>query len=239
MSLQDDLLNLSFRERPTDFSEIFPRLNRHNVGKLVAEHFTTDRHKAVFEVARALWSGGYDTILHEQRFHQESYKEFSGHCHQCTPALGLALHALGFPRLAYLECYRIREHFPETGIIEQVPPDEELNPDVRKEFCDIGRIPYCCLEIFVEGKPFYLTGKHLRPHGDGARALLRPQCYQDIIGVFPHQDDPTKSGVYLQPVIPAQNPKGIDFTRQVVWMKQTESDPAPEFFATFLRMPLH
>ena len=46
-----------------------------------------------------------------------------------------------------------------------------------------------------------------------------------------HLDTLTTSGLST-----SLNPDGMDFSRQVVWKKQTVRDPAPEFFATFLRM---
>ena len=69
-------------------------------------------------------------------------------------------------------------------------------------------------------------------------AWLTPASYRPMVGVFSHQKNPTKSGIYLENVTPQQNPEGIDFNTRIVWMKQTPKDPSPELFATYLRMRL-
>lgn len=236
-NLSREFMDFDYREIDVPLKSIFPKLDFDGVAEKLARLKKDDPHETVFGIARALWNGRYSDLMEENGFWDENYNSFSGHCHQCTPVLGLALKALGF-KVAYLECFRIREHFLETGRIEKVPPTEEPNPDMKNEFCRIDRIPYCCLEVEIEGEKFYLTGKHLRPKGYSADALLRPACYIDLVGVFHHPDDASRSGIYLKRVKPKKNPDGIDFDKRVVWMKQTERDPAPELFATFLRMNL-
>jgi len=229
MDLKHELLNFSYRKVEIPFNVIFPKVNPGMVRKKFIHLVQADPHKTIYSVARELWKNGYNSILSEFGFYDSKYSQFSGHCHQCTPALGLVLHALGFS-VSYLECFRIREHFTSTSIIEQIPPTEELNAAVRDEFCSIKRIPYCCLEVMIDGKPYYLTGKHLKPKDDGAVALLTPKCYRDFVGVFKHQNDFSKSGIYLK--------ADISNDGRIIWMKQTYNDKEPELFAEFLRMNL-
>lgn len=233
-----ELKDHSFRETSIPVEKLFPTLNKVAVYRATHAWKHTNPHETVFNTAREMWNGGYEKILNENGFWDTKYSSFSGHCHQCTPELGLVLRSLGFENVSYLECYRIREHFPETGKIEMVPPQEEPNPIMKEEFCGIGRIPYCCLEVEIDGEKFYLTGKHLKPEGEKTNALLSPVCYHSMIGVFAHPQDETKSGIYLQPVTPKQNPENIDFAKRIVWKKQTSRDPEPEYFATYLRMKL-
>lgn len=237
-TFENEFREFRYREINTPLAQLFPRLNTQKIGQILGHLKSENPHQTIFNVARELWNGGYDQILKDNGFWDTKYSTFSGHCHQCTPVLGLALRVLGFADVSYLECYRIREHFLQTGMIEQVPPQEEPNPEMKEEFCGIGRIPYCCLEVRVGNELFYLTGKHLRPDGEKTESLLSTVCYRSMTGVFAHPDDPTKSGIYLHKIIPTVNPSGIDFTRRIVWMKQTKRDPAPEYFATFLRMKL-
>ncbi len=238
IDLSKELLNFSYREIDVSFNEIFPRLNKGKVVQQSRRFAWKDSHQTVYTAARGLWlrDFGYETILEENGFWDTRYPQFSGHCHQCTPTLGLVLDSLDF-NVSYLECQRIDNRFIETGIMEKVPPEQEPNPVMGGEFCCIGRIPYCCLEVRIGTQLFYLTGKHLKPQGYGAVALLNPQCYRDHVGFFPHQDDKHKSGIYLEPVTP-HNPQNLDFRRQIVWKKQTVRDPEPELFATYLRMNL-
>ncbi|MBI2583233.1 MAG: hypothetical protein HYW25_01075 [Candidatus Aenigmarchaeota archaeon] len=238
MKLKEELMNFEYREIILPLQEIFPQINIEKIKRQFLPLKYYNPYKTIFAVACELWNGGYQSIFTSSGFYDTKFEVFSGHCHQCTPALGLVLKALGFERVSYLECFRVREHFPKTGIIEQVPPTEEPNQEVREEFCSIGRIPYCCLEVVIDGQPHYLTGKHFKSQSSGAIALLTPVCYRDFVGVFRHQDDPSKSGIYLKPIVPENNPDEIDFSRRIVWMKQTAKDPAPEYFATFLRMHL-
>jgi len=237
-NLKNELMNLEYREVEINLKDIFPNLDLEKIKDKFGSLINKNPHETVFNVCKDLWNGGYDSVLREHEFFDKAYSNFTGHCHQCTPILGLVLKALGFEEVSYLECFRIYESFLRNGIIEQFPPEEEPNPDNLKEFCSIKRIPYCCLEVFIDGKPYYVTGKHIKPHKDNAFALLTSSCYIDFIGVFKHQENNSKSGIYLKNVIPPNNPCNIDFTRRIVWMKQTVRDPGPEYFATFLRMKL-
>jgi len=223
-----EFLDFRYRHIDVPLRKFFPNLNIEKIRQQFFRFKSADPHQTIYAVSRELWNGGYDNILAEHGFWDKAYAKFSGHCHQCTPILGLVLTVLGFD-VSYLECFRIREHYLQTKKIEQVPPAEEPNPSMKDDFCGIKRIPYCCLEVMVDGKPYYITGKHLKPQYEGAVTLLSPACYRDFVGVFRHQDNPSKSGIYLRPVSNGE---------QVVWMKQTAKDPAPELFATFLRMKL-
>ena len=238
MDLKKELLNFQYREISLPLENIFPRLDRREIAREFAHLKKDSAHETVLNVARELWNGGYNKILERSGFYEEHYASFSGHCHQCTPALGVVLQSLGFENVSYLECFRIREHFPKTGLIEQVPPSEEQNNAMKEEFCSIKRIPYCCLEIKIDDEFYYLTGKHVKPKGEETVALLSAVCYRDFVGVFRHQLDPSKSGIYLRTIQPLENPTRTDFSKRVVWTKQTERDSTPEYFATFLRMKL-
>ncbi|MDO8460383.1 MAG: hypothetical protein Q7S74_04700 [Nanoarchaeota archaeon] len=237
VNLDKELRDFNYRRIYVNLEEIFPKLNLEKVRKRFFSLESDNPHQTIFNVARELWNGGYEAILNEYGFWDKKYSNFSGHCHQCTPALGLALKSLGFI-VDYLECRRVNEDYLESGIIKPVSPMEEPNPQMKKEFCGIGRIPYCCLEVKIGQDNFHLTGKHLKPKGEGAIALLTPACYRDFVGVFRHQDNNNKSGIYLDSVVPASNPNRLDLGRMVVWKKQTERDPKPELFATYLRMGL-
>lgn len=224
-SLNEELMNFDYHEINLDLKDIFPKIN---VAEIKQEfyHLKDDNpHQTILNVAKELWTNGYDSILKKYGFWDEKYQKFSGHCHQCTPVLGIVLKSLGF-QVSYLECFRIRDDFLETGKIEKVSPEEEPNPERKDEFCGIGRIPYCCLEVDIEGKKFYLTGKHIKPINGEIKALLTPVCYRDFTGVFPHQSDKNKSGIYL---------KTFNSDR-IIWMKQTEKDPQPELFITYLKL---
>lgn len=237
MNVKSELLNLSYREKVCELEVLFPKIKRDEIKKQYAQFVANDPHTTILAIALDLWNGKYEEFLNKYGFWDSSYANFSGHCHQCTPILGAVFRVLGF-EVSYLECMRIKEHFSQTGLIEQVPPTEEPNMQVREEFCSIKRIPYCCLEITVDTKKFYVTGKHIKNIDGTPHALLTPICYEAFVGVVAHQSDKKKSGIYLQAVLPKNNPTQIDFTRQVVWMKQTLKDPQPELFATFLRMKL-
>ncbi len=237
-AISNELQNHTYREMNVSLEELFPKLDKVKVYRATHAWKQTNPHETIFHAAREMWNGGYEKILNENGFWDTKYSSFSGHCHQCTPELGLVFRSLGFDTVSYLECYRIREHFPETGIIEKIPPEEEPNPLMKDEFCGIGRIPYCCLEVEANGEKFYLTGKHVKPEGEKTNALLSPACYRNMIGVFAHPDDVGKSGIYLQPITPKQNPNNEDFSKRIVWKKQTKKDPEPEYFATYLRMKL-
>ena len=237
MNIEEEKLNLTRREIDVTFEDIFPKLDRAAVLEKFKHLKREDPHETIFKAAKELWIGGYEWLLREQGFYSKSHPTFTGHCHQTTPALALVLKTLGFNDVAYLECYRIEKHFPTSGIIKTVSPEEEPNPEVREEFQRIGRIPYCTLEVKIEGLPFYVTSKHLKPEGEGARALLSAACYKDFIGVFHHQENQKKSGIYLQTIMPVKNPDR-KYGKFVVWRKKTSQDQLPELFATYLRMNL-
>ncbi len=237
MNVQKELMNFSFRETNIDLKNIFPNIKLNKLKEKFEYLVDNNPHQTVFNITKELWNGGYDYILKEFGFWQDKYRNFSGHCHQCTPILGVALKSLGF-KVAYLECFRIKESFLKNGIVEKVSPEEEPNPSMKEEFCAIERIPYCCLEVNINGINYYLTGKHLKPTSDGAKALLTPQCYIEMVGVFPHQDNISKSGIYLKTITPTTNPHQLNFNKQIFWMKQTQNDPQAEIFATYLRMNL-
>ena len=242
--LSKEILDLTPREVTVFPTDLFAGISSTDLDKRWRHLKTGEEHQTVLNVALAMWGDrGYNTLLDKHKFWEGGSEKFTGHCHQCTPVLGVVLRALGFQDVSYLECFRIREHFPQTGKIEKVPPSEETDERNKKEFERIGRIPYCCLEVVIHNQPFYITGKHIRPEADSSpRALLTPVCYRENIGVFTHQDDKRKSGIYLTPVIPARYPVGIDFTRRIVWQKQTFDNAAqgyiPELFATYLRMKI-
>lgn len=229
-----DLENFEYRREKVRVSEIFPKFDISDLREKFPKKDLANPHQVIFETCLDLWDSGYDYVLRQQKasyayildkygFHEKGFEKFSGHCHQITPALGIVLLSLGFPKVGYLECFRVD---PET--LEKVPPEEEPNPQMREEFCAIGRIPYCCLGVEIDGEMYYTTGKHLKRVDGKPQALLTPVCYRNMVGVFAHQDDSSKSGVYLDIV---QNDP-------VVWKKQTSRDPEPEFFKTFVRMDL-
>ncbi len=234
LTLQKEFLDFTYREISVPLRTFFPKLQ-------LLRQFEHCRdpnpHQTILNVIRDLWNGGYEQFLDKNGFWDEAYAKFSGHCHQCTPILGAALKSLGF-EVSYLECIRIREHFPTSGKIEKVPPQEEPNPEVREEFRSINRIPYCCLEVIIDGKPHYITGKHVKPSDAAFTSLLSPSCFQEVSGLFRHPQNPHKSGIYLRSISPRVNSQNLNFSRQVVWTKQTAKDKSPEFFATFLRMRL-
>lgn len=227
LNLQKEFMDFQYREISVPLRKFFPDLQ----ATRPFEHCRdANPHQTILNVIRYLWEGGYASFIDKNGFWDPAYAKFSGHCHQCTPILGAALKSLGF-EVSYLECVRIREHFPKSGKVERVPPSEEPNPEVREEFCSINRIPYCCLEVIIDNKPHYITGKHVKPKGASFDSLLSPSCFESFSGLLRHPQNPHKSGIYLRQ-IPSGNP------RQVVWTKQTTKDPHPEYFATFLRMRL-
>lgn len=237
VSLLKELQNHSYREININLKDIFPRLKIEHIQRLFSGLPTSNLHQTILYVTTYMHQYGYSSVLSKYGFHDQEYPKFSGHCHQITPSLGLILKVLGFD-VSYIECYRVREHFQETGIFEKVSPEEEQNPEVKEEFCRIKRIPYCCLEVLIDKESYYLNGKHIAVKDDRTIALLKPDCYIPLTGVFPHQDDPTKSGIYLKTITPKKNPNKINSSKQIVWQKQTYKDTSPEFFATFLRMKL-
>ncbi len=234
-----DFMDFSYRKEEVSLTDLFPRIDMEKARRRFAPLRDKDAHQTVYTAAVSLWDeGGYDYILEKFGFHDVKNPVFSGHCHQCTPALGLVLKMLEFEQVAYLECYRIdAEKFCE-GLVEKVSPVLEQNPAMKEEFCNIGRIPYCCLEAQIGEELFYISGKHIKPVHDESISLLQPHCYRDFVGVSRHQDAPERSGIYLQPVLPAKNPQGINFYEQIVWKKQTLHEKEAELFCTYVRMEL-
>jgi hypothetical protein len=232
MQLKEELKNFSYREMQISPAELFPHVDLEQLKREFQHFVRNDPHATIFTIAKELWHGGYDRIMKECGFWDEKCEKFDGACHQCTPVLGLVLHSLGF-QVAYLECMRIHEEpYFNLGHVERVDP---LMVNEREEFIELGRVPYCILEVTIDDVPYYLTGKHLKPEGDHAVALLKPVCYRPFVGVFHHQDDPSRSGIYIKNILPEMHITTV-LARRVVWMKQTYKDPAPELFATFLRM---
>lgn len=216
-----NLENFNYRREVVNPKEIFPHFNVKDFKRRFGKKSFSDPHQTILETALELWEGGYDDILKRYGFH-DSHKKFSGHCHQITPALGLVLLARGF-KASYLECYMVNR---ET--LQKIPPEQEPNPETREEFCSIGRIPYCCLEVEVAGEKLYLSGKHIKKVNGKPQALLTYKCYRPMIGVFPHQDAPFKSGIYLKPV--QEEP--------LLWKKKKKDEPQPEYFLAFAHMTL-
>lgn len=234
--LSKELFNFSYREVEVQLTNLFPKLDLQAVHNTYAYLKETDPHTTIYAVARALWNHGYKAFLQEYGFWDSKYIEFTGHSHQCVPIMGAVLKALGF-EVSFLEAQKIRNHFLNTGIIEPVPVQEETGAG-KVEFMKIRRIPYSCLEVMIKGVPFYISPKHIKPSGNVSSALLTPECYQSFIGVFRHQDDASKSGIYLQNIIPKNNLAKANFSRRIVWFKQSLEDSEPEVFCTFLRMKL-
>lgn len=237
MNLQEKLRDFEYEEETLDLKEIFPDLNKTDLNKRY--HYRGVYrlpHVLLEDLTLKLWEpNGYQEIIRRYGFHDQ-YKKFEGHCHQITPALGMVLKATGFAHVAYLEGFRVD---PGTG--EKVPPEEEKS-EMREEFCGIGRIPYCCLEVGINGEIFYLSGKHLKQSGDHPVALLTPDCYRNVVpGSIPHQANRKKSVIYLALV--ADFP-GVEEGKPFVWMKQkldlTTNKPAEskEYFRTYKKFIL-
>lgn len=237
--LQHELFNLNYREVIVSPKDFFPKLNLERVKARFLHLRKADPHQTIYAVCRALSEGGYSLLMDEQGFWHPDYQKYSNHSHQCCSILALVLYSLGF-EVSYLEGFRIRDYVLRTGIIEQVPPSEEENPKNKPEFEKIKRIPYSCVEVIVRGLPYYISPKHAQIDlgTNSLQALLKPECYSEFIGTFRHQNDGTKSGIYLKAIKPENNLQKHNFTKRIVWMKQTFKDDFPEFFATFSRMKL-
>jgi|SRR3989344_317698 len=233
-----NLREFDYREETVSLKEIFPGLidiNSNNFYQNFRERSNfDDRHAEILNNTKQLWNYGYKQILDRFGFHEPGYEKFAEHCHQITPALGAVLLVNGF-NVAYLEAYRAD---PATG--EKIDPKEEKS-EMREEFCGIGRIPYCCLEVDINGEKYYISGKHLKEINGATKALLTPDCYRDMVGVFPHQNDPSKSGIYLAQTMDFP---GVENGKPFVWKKQkmnmrTGKPAEPEeFFKTFAHMRL-
>ncbi len=230
-----DLADFTPREVDIIPQDVFPNFNQKELldssfvpqndrVKKLLHGKSEDLHQLILDTALAMWDGGYDFMINKFGFYQPGeYQKFKGHCHQITPALGVVLKSLGFSRVVYLECFRVD---PKTG--EKIDPKEEPDPQMRDEFCGIGRIPYCCLGVEVGGEMFYLTGKHIKPGDNGQpKVILTPDCYRDFVGVLRHPKDSSKSGIYLKVV------KEEPFT----WQKQVDGkDGSSEFFQAYVKM---
>ncbi|GEM_PF-2173504 len=257
VDINKEKLDLTRRTIELSFENIFHKLNQKKVAEtLYFYQNEEDSHYRLALIARSLdrsQGSGYNSMIKTHGFYSGD-QEFTNHCHQSTPILALNLKLVGkFDQLAYLECYRIKDHFSETGICEKVLPQEETDLKLRDEFITLGRIPYCNLEVTIQGQKFYVSAKHVKineegeddlkvPLGSPTLAALTPECYRSVVGVkYPaiHQSDPSKSAIYLATVTPKENPSGIDFSKYPVWKKQVPGkDPKPEYFATYLRMEL-
>ncbi len=235
--LSQEMVNFNYRELEVSFKTLFPKFNAIPLISRFKHLKRVDSHETIYLVARALSEGGYELILNEQGFWNPEFAKFTGHANQCAPVLGLVLSQLGF-ECSYLECLRVRDHITKTGLIDPCQPNEEIDLKRKEEWAKLRRIPYSILEINIKGKNYYISGKHLSAKEDYVKALLKPECYKDFIGIFRHQDDSAKSGIYLEAIQPQNNLQKANFTNQVLWRKQTSTDEFPEYFLTFLRMKL-
>lgn len=233
-----NLREFEYREEIVPLREIFPGMvgkDSNNFYQNFRERINfTDPHTEILQINNHLWNYGYKQILERYGFHEPGYEKFSGHCHQITPALGAVLLVNGF-NVAYLEAYRAD---PKSG--EKIDPMEEQS-EMREEFCGIGRIPYCILEVEMSGEKFYISGKHLKEIDGKTQALLTPDCYIDMKGVFAHQNDKTKSGIYIAQVLDfpgVENGKPFVWKKQKIDLKTGEPSESEEFFKTFAYMKL-
>ncbi len=225
-------MNFTYRTETTPLRDLFPRFDAEDARRRFSSLKAKDPHQTVLNVIQTMWEGGYDYMLDTYGFWDIPHSKFSGHCHQITPALAIPLNVLGFEHVAYLECYRIHKEKFEQGLAEKVDPYDEPNPEVRDEFCSIGRIPYCCLEVKIGDELYYFSGKHVKLDGEVLKPVLTPACHTEFVGILRHPQDPSKSGIYLRTTVSKDQPD------RVIWYKQGSQDPEPELFATFLRMRL-
>ncbi|MDO8538200.1 MAG: hypothetical protein Q7S21_04915 [archaeon] len=224
-----NLLDLKIREEKLEAWEIFPAFDLKEARTMYGRLDEENPHETILNIALNLWKhDGYEAFLKSFGFHDLRAKEFSGHCHQITPILGIILKINGFKNVKYLESYRIDSAKFKEGTIEKMSPALEANEANKQAFIDLGRIPYCCLEVKVGKETFYVSGKHIKKIDDKPQALLRPECYANFTGVFHHQNDESKSGIYLKKY--QNNP--------TVWSKQTFKDSELEYFAVFAEMEL-
>src|SRR3989338_2667410 len=238
MDFEREKLDLRVREEKVSLEVVFPKLNREKVKRDFSRFQSSDPHQTILDVMKQLTgkqSPSYTSFLDEHGFYESGKECYDNHCHQSTPVLGAALVSLGF-KVHYLESYRIRESFEKNGANVQVPPSEEPDAKMRDEFIAIKRIPYCCLEVDINGSPFYVSAKHIKENDDGSvKVVLSSECYRENIGVLAHPKDDRRSGIYLQRIV---SPIGIgDSEKHIVWKKQVDGkDPAPELFFAYLRM---
>lgn len=216
-----DLKDFKYRKEKIAIKEIFPEFDLEKLKKEFSYEIRSNPHQTILDIALDLWNGGYDFILDNFSFHDKKFQKFTGHCHQITPALGAVLASLGF-KTAYLEAYRL-DPFTE----EMMDPNLEES-EMKEEFCSIGRIPYCCLEVEIDGKKYFISGKHIKRVDGEIKVLLTPTCYQDFEGVLAHPKDQSKSGIYLDTVV----------AEPFTWRKQTAYEKQVEFFKTYAHMQL-
>lgn len=224
-----NLLDLDFRKEKLESWEIFPAFDIKEARTMFGRLEEENPHETILNIAINLWKhDGYEAFLKAFGFHDLRSKEFSGHCHQITPILGIVLKMNGFKNVKYLESYRIDAQKFKEGVIEKLSPDLEANEANKQAFIEMGRIPYCCLEVKIGKESFYISGKHIKKVEDKLQALLRPECYRDFTGIMHHQNDEAKSGIYLKKL--QDNP--------IVWTKQTFKDAELEYFAVFAEMEM-
>lgn len=215
MAFKEELLDFNYREETIPIVDVFPRFNNADFRQRTRggnyDHRHASPHRIILDLSADMWKGGYEYFLDEYGFYDAKYLKFSGHCHQMSPIMAVALTQLGFENVSYLECFRVD---PETG--EKVDPKEEQS-EMRDEFCDINRIPYCGVSVDIDGQSFFFSPKHVKPVGHTAMSLLAPACHREKVGVLPHQLDRTKSGIYLAQVI---DKPWVENGSPFVWTKQ-------------------
>jgi|SRR3989344_24409 len=231
-----NLREFSYREETVPLKEIFPEMDVDDFKSTFKYRTVINDHLEIFDTAVRLWKAGYPYILGRYGFHDSDYKKFSGHCHQITPMLGAVLLAKGFEEVVYLEAYLAD---PKTG--EKVDPKEEKT-DMRQEFCAIDRIPYCALLVITKDGKVVISGKHIKEEKGKMLALLTPSCYQEFdFGVFAHQNDSSRSGIYLAQIMDfpgVENGKPFVWKKQKMNLKTGQPDEPEEFFKTFAHMKL-
>lgn len=199
MNLHEKLRDFEYEEIELPTHEIFPKLNfkefTEQYGLVDLVKVNKNPHKIILQILTTFWDEVYAQFLEKYGFYDQKYIKFSGHCHQISPIDTVAFLATNyFEKVVYDECFRVD---PKTG--EKIDPINESNPEMREEFCGIGRIPYCRVGLQFDNRIHYVDGKHLNLGVDQKpQALLAPECYEDMVGVFAHQNNPSRSGVYLR-----------------------------------------
>lgn len=239
MNLDQELRDFEYRQIDLSPKDILPKFDLDEFRKIIGPDLKgvkRNPHLVVLDTTLKLWMEGYDQIIDKFGFWEKGFDQFSGHCHQISPVLGLALLVKGFDEITYREGYRMDLL---TG--NKFDPNLEPNPQMREEFCGIGRIPYCHTGVVIGDKEYIFSGKHLKSESGRAQPLLTPVCYQQMEGVFIHPFDITKSGIYLEKKF--EGDKILSPNREIIWMKQkvnqdgSAAEPA-EFFKTFLDIRL-
>lgn len=192
---------------------------------------------------------GYQQILEAFGFWDEDFgSDLVNHCHFRTPALGLVLASLnetmlrsekdtGISDVFYHECLRVSSAVERTGAIIPIDPNgRDADPVERQRFGSLGRIPFCVLEVTINDRPYFMSPKHV---GENGQALLVPWSYKlaEEGEFFVHQDDSTKSDIYLKHVFPADAVADAPARTRFTWRKETPNKSA-EFFSSYLRMKL-